>query len=136
MPDFIPCKGCDEPEACEIEGRCLEPAAVEYVGWQFRYVFEDQGNRRSDWSTVSTGEPSFTSGYRSYNGWQRRFYLEVRRVYAGVVEPYIEDQHHKPGTAGVTVGTIGHTVPPGGIGLATAALGVNPSSQDQQQGGA
>lgn len=27
MGDFMPCKGCDEPEACEIEGRCLEPAA-------------------------------------------------------------------------------------------------------------
>lgn len=26
MRDFMPCKGCDEPEACEIEGRCLEPA--------------------------------------------------------------------------------------------------------------
>jgi hypothetical protein len=25
MEDFMPCKGCDEPEACEIEGRCLEP---------------------------------------------------------------------------------------------------------------
>lgn len=26
MRDFMPCAGCDEPEACEIEGRCLEPA--------------------------------------------------------------------------------------------------------------
>ena len=74
---------------------------MEYVGWQFRYVFEDQGNRRSDWSTVSTGEPSFTSGYRSYNGWQRRFYFEVRRVYADATEPYTEDPHHKPPAAGL-----------------------------------
>jgi hypothetical protein len=27
MEDFMPCKGCDEPEACSIQGRCLEPAA-------------------------------------------------------------------------------------------------------------
>jgi hypothetical protein len=68
----------------------------ELVGWQFRYVFEDQGNRRSDWSTVLEGEPSFTSGCRSYSGWPRRYYFEVRRVYAAPVEPYVEDPHNKP----------------------------------------
>lgn len=68
----------------------------EYVGWQFRYVFEDQDSRRAAWSTVMDGEPTFTSGYRSYNGWQRHHYFEVRRVYAAAVEPYVEDPHHKP----------------------------------------
>lgn len=74
----------------------METEQREYVGWQFRYVFEDQSNRRAGWSTVLQGEPSFTSGYRSYNGWQRHYYHEVRRVYADPVEPYVEDPHHKP----------------------------------------
>lgn len=75
---------------------------LEYVGWQFRYVFEDQGNRRAAWSTVLQGEPTFTSGYRSFNGWQRHYYHEVRRVYADATEPYVEDLYHKPPAAGVT----------------------------------
>jgi hypothetical protein len=34
-----------------------EAQPVECVGWQFRYVFEDQDNRRDAWSTVLEGEP-------------------------------------------------------------------------------
>jgi hypothetical protein len=44
MEDFMPCKGCDEPEACSIQGRCLEPVpqpvAVRYRndGGRWRYL--------------------------------------------------------------------------------------------------
>jgi hypothetical protein len=33
MRDFMPCAGCDEPEACEIVSRCLEPARPESCRW-------------------------------------------------------------------------------------------------------
>jgi hypothetical protein len=97
-------QGLGEPgRLSPTSGVAADPAPQEreLVGWQFRYVFEDQGNRRAAWGCVLQGAPSFTSGYRSYNGWQRRYFHEVRRVYADPVEPYVEDPHHKPDTSGV-----------------------------------
>jgi hypothetical protein len=100
-------QGLGEPgRLSPTSGVAADPAPQEreLVGWQFRYVFEDQGNRRAAWGCVLQGAPSFTSGYRSYNGWQRRYFHEVRRVYADPVEPYVEDPHHKPDTSGVPEG--------------------------------
>jgi hypothetical protein len=50
MRDFMPCAGCDEPEACEIVSRCLEPAPMstpEHRYWsteQQRWVYPGEAD--------------------------------------------------------------------------------------------
>jgi hypothetical protein len=43
MEDFMPCKGCDEPEACVIEGRCLEPEPQPLTDEQAEALIENSG---------------------------------------------------------------------------------------------
>jgi hypothetical protein len=68
MEDFKPCKSCDEPEACEIEGRCLEPAQ-EPVAWQWRRKGEPWTLAKTFNSEVFATTPD----------------SEVRPLYAGAV---------------------------------------------------
>jgi hypothetical protein len=43
MEDFMPCKGCDEPEACEIVSRCLEPEPQPLTDEQAEALIENSG---------------------------------------------------------------------------------------------
>lgn len=106
MRDFMPCAGCDEPEACEIVSRCLEPARPESCRWTHD---EDSGI----WNTACGEAHLFEEGGPAEN--EHRFcpYCGGALTTAGVALPPTEQRQVREDSQGL--GVPGRLSPSNGV---------------------